>query len=245
MNEYRATLSYAGGHNFITILPGRGYRSAADAYYKTLGSTGGQQLAETFEAPNLAAIGTWVAQKLKSAEKTTEVFVWNSDIAEAVKVKAFDADEVRALVEGDAAHGEGITVDEFRAKVADAESAIAKSACETMEQVRPNVPVEWSAPADATVDACIADEKERNEEFDDLKHDKVDKPSHYDAGGFECIDVLKASLSHEEFCGFLRGNVVKYHFRALKKGGLEDVFKAGWYQRRLEKELAEDRDGDK
>lgn len=65
--------------------------------------------------------------------------------------------------------------------------------------------------------------------------DNVNHPTHY--GGednpFEVIKVLEAWLTPEQFEGFLRGNAVKYQARYDKKGGIEDLKKAGWYLQRL------------
>ncbi len=64
--------------------------------------------------------------------------------------------------------------------------------------------------------------------------DPVNKPSHYTAGGIECIDALEAALSTEEFIGFLKGNVIKYNWRSRHKGKpVEDTQKAEWYLKRL------------
>lgn len=75
--------------------------------------------------------------------------------------------------------------------------------------------------------------------------DAVNSPSHYKRDGvpFECIDVIKAALTPEEFLGFLRGNVLKYQYRARHKhatpeGFAEDVRKAKWYNDRLVEALA-------
>ena len=55
--------------------------------------------------------------------------------------------------------------------------------------------------------------------------DAVDHPSHYTSvvPGIECIEVT-------EHFGFLRGNAIKYLWRAGAKGdALEDLRKARWY----------------
>lgn len=78
----------------------------------------------------------------------------------------------------------------------------------------------------------ITDTKEEAELLNDL----VNHPSHYTVGGIECIDYLEAKLTYEEFCGFLRGNVIKYMSRARHKDNtdaLQDYRKALWYQDRL------------
>lgn len=62
----------------------------------------------------------------------------------------------------------------------------------------------------------------------------VDHPSHYTSGGIECIEAIEASMSAEEFRGYLKGNVVKYLWRYRLKGReKEDLMKARWYLERL------------
>lgn len=64
--------------------------------------------------------------------------------------------------------------------------------------------------------------------------DPVEHPAHYTSGEIECIDALKASMSHTEFCGFLKGNAMKYLWRYDKKGkAKEDLEKSRWYLDRL------------
>ena len=72
----------------------------------------------------------------------------------------------------------------------------------------------------------------------DMVEDKVNSPNHYTSGGIESIDYMKAKLTHEGFCGFLQGNVLKYISRAGKKDDtVADFKKAQWYLNRLLKEL--------
>lgn len=61
-------------------------------------------------------------------------------------------------------------------------------------------------------------------------------PKYYHLGKIECIDAIKASMTPEEFKGFLKGNVIKYIWRYQQKNGSEDLRKANWYLERLEKE---------
>ena len=63
--------------------------------------------------------------------------------------------------------------------------------------------------------------------------DPVNHPSHYASGGFECITAMEASMSPEEFQGYLRGNIFKYCWRYRDKGGVQDLRKANWYLDRL------------
>lgn len=65
-------------------------------------------------------------------------------------------------------------------------------------------------------------------------------PSHYEIGntGIEAIDIIQATLTKEEYIGYLRGNILKYNLRASKKNGSEDLHKAdiysGWLVEALE-----------
>ena len=64
--------------------------------------------------------------------------------------------------------------------------------------------------------------------------DQVNHPTHYEAGGVECIEVIEALE-----LGFHVGNALKYIWRAGRKGGnerlLEDLQKARFY---LDREIA-------
>ena len=57
---------------------------------------------------------------------------------------------------------------------------------------------------------------------------------HYESlGDYEPIKVIKAWLTTEEYIGFLKGNILKYHARAGKKEGVSaemDMRKADQYQ---------------
>ena len=59
--------------------------------------------------------------------------------------------------------------------------------------------------------------------------DTIFNPKHYMQGSHECIDEIEAMLSPEEFKGFLKGNVIKYRYRANLKNGKEDLEKADNY----------------
>lgn len=45
--------------------------------------------------------------------------------------------------------------------------------------------------------------------------------SHYLTGSMECIDIIKAMFTAEEYAGFLKGNVIKYLYRYKNKGAAE------------------------
>lgn len=51
---------------------------------------------------------------------------------------------------------------------------------------------------------------------------------HY-TGTIEPIDYMQATMTHEEFRGYLRGNVIKYTSRFHRKGGMDDLRKARVY----------------
>lgn len=61
------------------------------------------------------------------------------------------------------------------------------------------------------------------------KADNVNRPKHYLKGGLECIQVIKAELTPEQYRGYLYGNVLKYMWRWQDKNGLEDLRKAAKY----------------
>lgn len=71
-----------------------------------------------------------------------------------------------------------------------------------------------------------------------LEADSVSNPSHYTAGGIECIDAIEAALTEAEASGFRKGNAIKYIWRAGLKDPnkyVEDLEKAKWY---LDREIA-------
>jgi hypothetical protein len=70
-------------------------------------------------------------------------------------------------------------------------------------------------------------------------HDPIN-PSHYTAGGLECIEAIEASMSEEAFRGFMKGNCIKYLWRYERKNGAEDLRKAQWYLQRLMEEVDAD-----
>ena len=69
-----------------------------------------------------------------------------------------------------------------------------------------------------------------------LTVDNVNNPPHYNQGGIECIEAIKAALG-DGFVAYLRGNCIKYLWRCEHKGGVEDLRKAAWYLDRAIKEM--------
>lgn len=89
--------------------------------------------------------------------------------------------------------------------------------------------------------AACNDYEERQEEKAQ-NHDAVNHPSHYTAGGIECIEALKAATTRltgiEAVC---TANAIKYLWRWKDKNGAEDIRKAIWYCERLLKEIGDER----
>ena len=74
--------------------------------------------------------------------------------------------------------------------------------------------------------------------------DMVNHPKHYNQGGIECIDALKAAtVGKRGIEAVCVANVIKYLWRYEEKNGIEDVRKAKWYIERLLKELEESQQG--
>lgn len=75
------------------------------------------------------------------------------------------------------------------------------------------------------------------------KYDAVEHPEHYNEGMIEVIEAMTA-LPIDEFRGYLKGNAIKYVFRAGHKQddnkdrtrkAKEDLDKAIWYINKLKK----------
>ena len=61
-------------------------------------------------------------------------------------------------------------------------------------------------------------------------NDNVNEPAHYTSGQIECIDAIKEALGDIGFMAYCKGNVLKYLWRAGKKGDArEDLEKANVY----------------
>ena len=57
--------------------------------------------------------------------------------------------------------------------------------------------------------------------------------SHYKDMAVQPWDVMQVVLTHKEFVGFLKGNVIKYSMRQGKKAGSDDAAKANHYMLKL------------
>ena len=68
----------------------------------------------------------------------------------------------------------------------------------------------------------------------DVINDPVNNPAHYNHKGVEAIAAIEASMTDEEFQGYLKGNCMKYLWRYKYKGKpVEDLKKAQWYLEKL------------
>lgn len=67
------------------------------------------------------------------------------------------------------------------------------------------------------------------------QNDPVNHPSHYTAGGIECIDAISAAISCQKdpVDAWLTGQIIIYLWRWPLKNGLEDLKKARFYLDRL------------
>lgn len=62
--------------------------------------------------------------------------------------------------------------------------------------------------------------------------DPVQRPDHYNQGGIECIDAMRAAFGDAAVETFCQLNAFKYNWRAHEKGDSEqDLKKALWYLR--------------
>lgn len=72
-------------------------------------------------------------------------------------------------------------------------------------------------------------------EFEPVNKVKNPKSTHYEIWlGYEAIDIIKNTLSENEYIGFLKGNILKYQLRLGKKDNVDkEIEKIKDYQREL------------
>ena len=97
----------------------------------------------------------------------------------------------------------------------------------------------WDREMPENTDCRVADAPRNDLPKDDsVKDDPVNHPSHYTAGGVECIDAIAAALCKytDPVDAWLAGQVIKYLWRSPLKGTYEqDLKKAQFYMNRLVK----------
>ncbi len=105
----------------------------------------------------------------------------------------------------------------------------------------------WDREMLENTDCRVADAPRNDEPKDDsVKDDPINHPSHYCAGGVECIDAIAAALCKytDPVDAWLAGQVIKYLWRSPLKGTYEqDLKKAQFYMNRLVKRQEERKDG--
>jgi len=57
--------------------------------------------------------------------------------------------------------------------------------------------------------------------------------NHYKDMPIQPWHIMEAVMTHEEFVGFLKGNIIKYSLRAGRKEGSDDAGKAEHYMQKL------------
>jgi hypothetical protein len=60
---------------------------------------------------------------------------------------------------------------------------------------------------------------------------------HYHSMGIQPWAVMESVLTHEEFVGYLKGNIIKYAMRSGRKPDTNDAEKAWHYKRKLDEFL--------
>ncbi len=65
--------------------------------------------------------------------------------------------------------------------------------------------------------------------------------NHYKDMAIQPWELMESVLTHEEFIGFLKGNIIKYSLRAGRKDGSDDLGKAKHYMMKL-KEIQDGND---
>lgn len=68
--------------------------------------------------------------------------------------------------------------------------------------------------------------------------------THYKQMPMQPWDVMQAVMTHQEFVGFLKGNIIKYSMRAGRKEGTDDAAKALHYAQKLREVLHPGRVGE-
>ena len=88
-------------------------------------------------------------------------------------------------------------------------------------------------PLDDAISEHSSEVLHKSEEKE-VDYDPVNRPAHYNQGGIECIEAIRAALTEEEFRGYLKGNALKYIWRERHKGNSQqDIKKAIWYLGKL------------
>jgi hypothetical protein len=63
--------------------------------------------------------------------------------------------------------------------------------------------------------------------------------NHYKEMAIQPWAIMQAVLPHDEFVGYLKGNIIKYSLRAGRKEGSDDAGKAKHYMQKLKEVQSE------
>lgn len=88
---------------------------------------------------------------------------------------------------------------------------------------RGHFPSNWDAKDEKVAEAVAETDGDK----------RVNHPSHYNQGKYECIDVMVETFGKEAVQNFCLLNAFKYIWRTNEKNGMEDVKKATWYLNKL------------
>ena len=87
----------------------------------------------------------------------------------------------------------------------------------------------WGNVEEGALDAMVAAIDNAGKPTAQTANDPVNHPSHYTAGGVECIDAMVSAFGAREVSNYCICNAFKYIFRHERKNGEEDIAKAEWY----------------
>lgn len=155
-----------------------------------------------------------------------------------MKFKVGDKVRVRKDLEIDETYGENIFVEEM--KYLWGEVVTISKVCEAGQYrlVEDETGCCWTdemfesvTPDDMPDDTYVERDYRPDVRFPAFQEDNVNHPQRYKHGEIETLDIIRMSLTPEEFQGFLKGNVLKYQLRAPFKHATpeEDYKKAKYY----------------
>lgn len=75
----------------------------------------------------------------------------------------------------------------------------------------------------------LVDNEDDNQEEGSVQNDPINHLEHYTNGGMECLEEMILVFGVESVKNFCVCNVWKYRYRAMSKGGKEDLRKADFY----------------
>lgn len=86
-------------------------------------------------------------------------------------------------------------------------------------------------------EAYVTREEKEDSQPSTTAEDEKKTPKHYDSL-IQPIEYMYETMTHDEYLGFCRGNVIKYISRYPEKGGSLDLEKANYYLEELRRVYA-------